>query len=229
MFLVSEHHCSGGWTHAAGLAAHVWTLIVVSHHSNINDLSGRLHCDALQLAQTVLELSRGVGGGQLHHTLIQQQMVASLGVLLELLLFFPEILELSDRSTVETILLPCLIHCEVVIINIGVVTLELVQLDVDDPLLVLLRHQTCVLILGVGVVPPPASHLLLLLRHASVQERVSSGVGRHHLSLLLSECFMVVSVVSRPAVSEYSQSVNMTRHQVTTSHTLITKLYNISK
>ena len=33
----------------------------------------------------------------------------------------------------------CLVHGEVVVIHIRVVTLELVQLDVDDPLLVALK------------------------------------------------------------------------------------------
>ena len=48
-----------------------------------------------------------------------------------------------------------LVHGVVVIIYIGVVTLQLVQLDVDDPLLVSLGHQPSILILTASIVLSP--------------------------------------------------------------------------
>ena len=42
----------------------------------------------------------------------------------------------------------CLVHGEVVVIHIRVVALELVQLDVDDPLLVTLKKMNLIYIQG---------------------------------------------------------------------------------
>ena len=58
-------------------------------HAHIDDLPGGLHGDALELAQTVLKLGGGVRGIQLHHALIQQQLLAGAVVIPVLLLLFP--------------------------------------------------------------------------------------------------------------------------------------------
>ena len=52
-----------------------------------------------------------------------------------------------------------LVHGVVVIIHIGIVTLKLVQLYVDDPLLVSLGHQPSILILTASIVLSPNNTL----------------------------------------------------------------------
>ena len=52
-----------------------------------------------------------------------------------------------------------LVHGVVVIIYIGIVTLKLVQLDVDDPLFVSLGHQPSILILTASIVLSPNNTL----------------------------------------------------------------------
>ena len=47
-------------------------------------------------------------------------------------------------------LLPGRVDSVVVVVDVGVLALELRQLDVDDPLLVPLGHQTGVLVLGLA-------------------------------------------------------------------------------
>ena len=52
-----------------------------------------------------------------------------------------------------------LVHGVVVIIYIGIVTLKLVQLYVDDPLFVSLGHQPSILILTASIVLSPNNTL----------------------------------------------------------------------
>ena len=48
-----------------------------------------------------------------------------------------------------------LVHGVVVVIYIGIVTLQLIKLDVDDPLFIPLGHQASILVLTAGVVLSP--------------------------------------------------------------------------
>merc|ERR1719282_1455438 len=128
---------------------------VVPDDTNVNNLSRSLHGDTLKFSETVLKLGGYVGGLQFYQTFIQKQLITSSVVILVLGFFFPS-----------------LIHCVIVIIHIGIITFQLVQLNVDDPLLVLLGHQPGVLVLAVGVVLASLGHLLLLLQHPGVQERI---------------------------------------------------------
>ena len=60
-----------------------------SHHAHVDNLARGLDRDALQLAQAVLKLGRGVRGVQIHHALVQQQLLAGAVVIPVLLLLFP--------------------------------------------------------------------------------------------------------------------------------------------
>ena len=60
-----------------------------SHHAHVDNLARGLDRDALQLAQAVLKLGRGVRGVQIHHALIKQQLLAGAVVIPVLLLLFP--------------------------------------------------------------------------------------------------------------------------------------------
>ena len=145
---------------------------------------------------------------EISQTFIEQEMVASSVVVLVLLL-----------------LLPGLVHHVVVVVNVGVVALQLVQLDVDDPLLVLLG----VLVLAVSVVLPPLGHLLLL-HHPGVQHGVPGGVdgqpGDRVGVLLVPEGLVVVSVVPGVTVPEDTESVDMAGHQVSLGDALVSSLCN---
>merc|ERR1719232_1787841 len=181
---------------------------VVPDDTNVDNLSRSLHRDTLKFSETVLKLGGCVGGLEFYQTFIQKQLITSSIVILVLGFFFPG-----------------LIHCVIVIVHIGIITFQLVQLNVDDPLFVLLGHQPGVFVLAVGVVLASLGHLLLLLQHPGVQERIARAVGRS--DLFLAKCFVIVSVVTRSAVTQYSQRVDVAGHQVTSGHALISIFFKL--
>ena len=102
--------------------------------------------------------------------------------------------------------------------------------SVQQTIVQYLRHQSSVLVLGVGVVFPPARHLLLLLHHPRVKHGVPGGVDRQPGvrvgAVVVPEGLVVVPVVSGPAVPQYAECVDVTRHEISPRHTLVSSLCN---
>ena len=121
-------------------------------------------------------------------------------------------------SSLALPLLASLVHGEVVVVHVGVVALQLVQLDVDYPLLVLLGHQAGVLVLTLLIHPPLPAQLLVLCQHLRIEQRIPGGVEGELLivaeqTIVVFE-LTVVPVMPRPAVLQDAQGVDMARHQV---------------
>lgn len=172
-----------------------------SNHADINDLPRSLDSDNLKLAQAVLKLGRNVGSRCFSETVIKKQLAAGL------------------FSPFSFPLLPSLVHGEVVVVNVRVVTLKLVQLDVDDPLFVSLRHEPSVLVLTLFVDSPFPPQLLALLQHFSIEQGISSRIiGELFViaekTIIVLNPATLVAIVPRPAVFQDAQGVHMAWHQI---------------